>query len=728
MTNHHSDVSSRRNCSKDSYLISTLKINKTSKGWTVPCEAEYMKILLIGGGGSGASSSGSNRGAGGGGAGTYTSKDFCVSPYDTFNVTIGQGGTDGKDGENSVLEYRSCIKTAYGGKAGVGTVGGKGGKGYHSNENGTDGKSTGEGGKAKTYKCYDVIYGNGGEGGIIPTLSPAIKPHVVDVKQELEKLFSIRQPMPLIVPKGSPRHCHSPRDKFCKPRESPKHCHSPKDKCCKPKKEECRCIPNIVVPPLTEVGNPGVQGYCEIEFYSRKPLCCDTEKKCDIKVQNITIKSPDVEYAINPEADTVVINTSNFEGNLYLPKGLCPGAQIHIELLHSQGLNANIYTETGGMFTLSATMPKVVLLFNGCTWSVLDSHNDVASFYPTTQECKATRIIDVIGNNYSLYAGRIVTNVDGTVIAATQFFSSNSLHIFERCDNCIKPIQIIDISISNMSLIINSLAISGDGKTIVFSVYDNISGVPEIFIYTKGDDCKYSKTTTITQPVGLDEIDFFAVNLDISVDGNVLVVVSVGGRILIYKKTNNIWALSESIVSAGSGFLHVAVNADGTIFTVGDGNGNYLKVFVYQYGNWIEEYGINSSYGGPYIHALDISADGNTIVWSRPVANEAIILQRTSGIWDIQQSIPTISGYPVSISADGNTMVSGNYTSENSPKVWTRIGTSWSLKAELIDPVTYPGEYVQHYDVVLTSSGGILFTINYASQFFGGYPLIRMYK
>jgi hypothetical protein len=615
MSRHHSDLSPRQK--EESHLISTLKITKTTNGWTVPSGADYMKILLIAGGGAGAPVVG---GAGGGGGGSYSSKDFCVTPGDSFNIVIGQGGQNGSDGGNTILEYKSHRKTAYGGKAGVGTTGGKGGKGSHSNESGTDGKSTGEGGKTKTWRNLDTLYGSGGRGGVYtePPLLPTARLSPMDVLQEIKSLMNLRPGVaPLIVPKGSPRKtcCDRPvRDRY---------------RC---EKKECECVPNIVIPEPSPEGSPGVQGYCEIEFYSKRSPC--HERKCKKELQKIVIKDSNIEYAINPEADTVIVDTSNFEGNLVLPKGLSAGDQITIKLLHNQGLSANIFITTGGMFTLNATMPIVNLLFNGCVWLVLDSHDDVASLYPTTQECKATVVEDFKFVNNLFYGGRIVCSEDGSIVASSQPFNQVSsvtntygiVHVYERHDNCLKLKQVLEVD-TTKNMYIYNLTMSGDGKTIVFAQTQGFIANSEIIIYTMGDDCKYTKQNTIIIPTVVGTVD-------LSTDANTLIAVT-NSNVFIYKRSGSIWSLSDTVIP-NSGVFYGAINADGTVFALTNASTDYIEVFRYQFGSWVSEYSVSIPAGFSIFYGLDISADGNTVALAQPSLNSTIIFQRTGGIWVIQ--------------------------------------------------------------------------------------------
>jgi len=54
---------------------------------------------------------------------------------------------------------------------------------------------------------------------------------------------------------------------------------------------------------------------------------------------------------------------------------------INIELKHPFGLNANIFTDTGGTVILSAANPNITLVYVDCAWEVLNG-----SFYPTIQQ------------------------------------------------------------------------------------------------------------------------------------------------------------------------------------------------------------------------------------------------------------------------------------------------------------------------------------------------------
>ena len=94
-------------------------------------------ILVVGGGGSGASGANGGGGGGGGGVSYY---DSVILPADTYDLIVGAGGSDGKDGTNSSFIGRktssqiSIIST--GGEGAKGLLGGNSGSGKLRDYNG----------------------------------------------------------------------------------------------------------------------------------------------------------------------------------------------------------------------------------------------------------------------------------------------------------------------------------------------------------------------------------------------------------------------------------------------------------------------------------------------------------------------------------------------------------------------------------------------------------------
>lgn len=88
----------------------------TSSGtWTVPDGVTQISVEAWGAGGGGGNRT-SNGYAGGGGGGAYSRSSIPVIPGQTYSVSIGEGGTSGVDGGNTI--FGSSIVVAAGGKSG----------------------------------------------------------------------------------------------------------------------------------------------------------------------------------------------------------------------------------------------------------------------------------------------------------------------------------------------------------------------------------------------------------------------------------------------------------------------------------------------------------------------------------------------------------------------------------------------------------------------------------
>lgn len=100
----------------------------------VPTWATYVDIVALGGGGSGSGGSGATPTNGDGGeAGAFSSQSLPVTPGQSVEITVGQGGaqvskeTDGKHGGDTTVIIGATAITAHGGAGGTGYNGGSGG-------------------------------------------------------------------------------------------------------------------------------------------------------------------------------------------------------------------------------------------------------------------------------------------------------------------------------------------------------------------------------------------------------------------------------------------------------------------------------------------------------------------------------------------------------------------------------------------------------------------------
>lgn len=146
-------------------VIQNITSNQT---YTVPCGVKEIKVEAVGGGGGGGYIKGAQV-SGGGGGGAYASKTISVSPGDTFNAIIGNGGSgleyNNNGGDSSFSNYNGTIVLAKGGN-GVSKNTHTGANGGSSADSIGDIKySGGKGGNAKKYGGLDHINSSGGGGG-----------------------------------------------------------------------------------------------------------------------------------------------------------------------------------------------------------------------------------------------------------------------------------------------------------------------------------------------------------------------------------------------------------------------------------------------------------------------------------------------------------------------------------------------------------------------------------
>ena len=214
----------------------------------------------------------------------------------------------------------------------------------------------------------------------------------------------------------------------------------------------------------------------------------------------------------------------------------------------------------------------------------------------------------------------------------------------------------------------SSVAISGDGNTVIVGAYANSdvgteSGSVYIFFRNGTTWSEQAKLLSIEVAGG----DRFGHSVAISGDGNTAVISSIfdddigsnSGAVFIFSRTNNTWTeqtkiLSNDIASNDTFGSSVAISNDGNTIIVG-ANGDDVNR------------------GGAYIFIK------NGTTWTQQAK-----LLASDGITN------DYFGSSVSISGDGNTAIVGsNYdddkgSSSGSSYIYTRIGTTWSQQHKLV--------------------------------------------
>ena len=728
-------------------------------------------------------------GGGGGGAGaTYTNSNFATSSGETFDIDIGVGGvSDGKngtDGSSTILRYACTTKIAKGGKGGTysafGGLGGRGGESCGKGQDGHRGKAGnlfggGEGGKTQVCSDFAAPYGAGGNGGFQspPELNnegdnqtgSAIQTSSLNLPQLFNRApLVINKDFPTLlqnliqdssVSKGdsSPRHRHIKSYDICKEskydankcaseRQScdrRKQCKSTTHECskkCESKElnKECKCprcdyrLVSFPTPPVNPTGNPGVQGYAEIEFYSTRRIRC-VKNDGELKVQNIkpSSSSPeDVLYYLDPNADVAIIDTSSRQANVYLSKPAEQGAEILIKLKFQEGLAANITVFSGGTFTISSANPSVTLVFSDCVWHVKESSFQIVSFYPTTQQGPTVDLIGTLNfRSSSVTSAALAMSADGNTIAVGQSYNDSNrgnVAVYVRCNgNLVLQTVLVpsDFDTVSPSFIGSSVALSADGNTLAIGAFGDNNFTGAVWVFTRECDVWTQQGLKLVS-TGHTLGDGEGFSVDLSADGNILAVGAPGydsvstvgsGSVIIYTRTNGVWTQVDRVVGSPQDFsgYSVRLSADGTTLAVYNSSVPNASVSIYVTIAGVRTLQANIPIIGLFFifgndtNIMDLSADGNTLVVGNPFANMGIgatevYIRSNTSVWSLDSTLvgsstsaPQLQGISVSLSADGKTLAVGAIIDVNSVNnygsvfIFTKVNNVWVERKKLYD-------------------------------------------
>ncbi|MCP4131133.1 MAG: hypothetical protein GY754_09150 [bacterium] len=231
------------------------------------------------------------------------------------------------------------------------------------------------------------------------------------------------------------------------------------------------------------------------------------------------------------------------------------------------------------------------------------------------------------------------------------------------------------------------VAVSADGNTVAAGApFDDEPdyGADSVYFY------RWNGSTwqeTIVKPIGSSRYVIFGASLSVSADGNT-VVVGVGGEMTsensayVYKWDGSNWnatKLTPSDQDWGSNFgAVISISGDGNTFIVGAPGRSYMEGSVYVYkwdgSSWNESKLIlpddsrDNNFGG----SVSISMDGNTIISGcyegpeHPVYFSSLFIHRWNGsLWsgvELRQyhgDPDNYFGCSVSVSSDGSTILVG---------------------------------------------------------------------
>ena len=793
--------------------IDTLIITESTIGIIVPDNADFAEVLLVGGGGGGGAS-GRNvinipqfGGGGGGGGGTYITNKLSLGGG-TLDVKIGAGGLlgsnagmNGQDGGDTILTYGHHNKIAHGGMGGLGSfngsLGGKGGKGGGKGEDGDDGFTNinslvpngnlqgGNGGLSGL--CNPTTYGNGGKGEDQPPVEsvtilavPAVF-HLPETKEvtpfKMPSFIRGGGVTPSLVfnkgPFGSVTFIPhagtmdvSPAtstratiitepatvDPFIIPTSAAPACVSAAPAC----NTSCSTITSTscsTSPVVYNTSNDGIPGYCKIVFYS---YCDSKPKSCkNINYSRVTIKDPLSLYLINPNASTVEVDTTNHMARLSLGRPCKKYKKITIKLLHQNGLSAFLQPVTGGTFLLSSANPIVTLIYEHCTWNILDNLENILSYYPTVK--KGSNIIpyDAVPPP-GTSTPQIAVSADGETFAFGEPNDDNSIGavwIYVKRDcRWARRAKLVGNDYVGTNIYQGSdVSLSADGKTVVFGGYGDNGGTGAAWVFQciNGDWIQQgpklvNSTSDTTSGLGY--------SVDISADGNTIIVgetynpIVGAGNGVLFTRTAGVWSLNTNLVGSLNSpayyqGISVSISADGNTVVLGS-IADVIWIFTKDLitGIWSQDGPPFTGPSGTYFGtSVSLSANGLRLAVGLPFYNSfqggVAILNKVGGLW-LQDGFPfyypysdpvTYQGLAVKLSADGNTLAfTGNTTSgPNEGILWVYIyqDQNWMPAQKLINGV--PTDYMLvGIDVDMSSDASTTVAATYPLPGEFGYAIV----
>lgn len=236
-----------------------------------------------------------------------------------------------------------------------------------------------------------------------------------------------------------------------------------------------------------------------------------------------------------------------------------------------------------------------------------------------------------------------------------------------------------------------SVSLSSDGNTLAIGGPGDDTGLGATWIFTRNNGI-WTQYGSKLVGTGYSGSSHQGSSVSLSADGNTLAIggqtdnVTVGAT-WIFTNVNGTW-IQQGNKLVGTNGLNleqggsVSLSADGNTLAVGattaDGG---IWIFTRNNGNWTQQVSFTGIGGELLGSSVSLSADGNTLVTGVPNINSQnggnYVYTRSNGNWARQTNLLTSNipggseGIFVSISANGNTMVSGiPFTNEGQVSVY----------------------------------------------------------
>jgi len=338
--------------------------------------------------------------------------------------------------------------------------------------------------------------------------------------------------------------------------------------------------------------------------------------------------------------------------------------------------------------------------FNNTTTQITSSGS--VNIANTNTVIKSTGLVNISGGIVNISGDAI--NINGQLSIGNEFINSWNNSAF--------------INNGNVGFGLSS-SVSSDGNIIVVGAYDS----NKVFIYTKESGSSWTgtptPTVTLTGPIAS---SWFGISVAISNDGNTISIgASLQNKLYIYTKSSgSSWTgtPTETTVINGSGsdgfaYAH-GLSGDGTIIVAGASN----RLFIFtRSGSWSStpsltlanaSWNLTSNLGGYLGYGVSISNDGNTVMTSAVELNKAFLYRKSSGsnwsgnvyeyAYSTSNSNATFTGTgrfsnSMAMSDDGNTVVIGATDGSKAYIYTISSGSSWSKTPTLTSTITCTAGY-----------------------------------
>jgi hypothetical protein len=505
--------------------------------------------------------------------------------------------------------------------------------------------------------------------------------------------------------------------------------------------------------PVYNESNDGTPGYCKIIFYSYsdcKPSVCH-----ESKYNKITVRDPTSIYLVNPNTSVTEVDTTNFPARLKLDRPCKKYKKVVIKLLHQNGLNAYLMPVTGGTFLLSSANPTITLIYEHCTWTIIDNLENVLSYYPTTELNSLVPYDLVSPPDFSI--PQVAMSADGETLAIGQPDDDNRvgavwIYVKREC-RWARRAKLVGNDYVGLPVFQGcSVTLSSDGKTVAFGGYQDNGGVGAVWVFQCINGDWVQQGPKLVNPTG-NSSSGLGYSVDISADGNTIIagetfnpVLNEGNGIL-FTRTNSVWSLETNLVGTPNASFYfqgisVSISADGNTVALGS-VADVVWIFVKDLvsNTWSQDGAPLTGPPGSYFGiSVSLSANGLRLAVGMPFYNSTMgavsIFNKVGGVW-LQDGLPFYQPYPdpntfqgmsVELSADGNTLaVAGNSNSVNDEGiVWVYIyqDGNWMPAQKLVNGV--PTDYVlRGVDTAMSSDVSTMVTVTFPVAGVFGYALIN---